>query len=314
MFSSAQRRVKFSSDNEPVVDTVVSGSTDSTLTDVTLTSAVNSPGNTSNSSFSIPWAEDAIRQNKELWEQVERMLYGECELPSDEGTRTELLEWMTAFPHIRVVGESCKVNYTSSSLFKPSDPNYDEVLAMHPYPGRNGNDPDNSQNKITNYRNINLDLRDCLKISSGPVGRRSAVVLRRPDNQIPIKPMIEKVKTIELDGSGRVTRNSVIYRHMTTPTRSAHPPADIGFLIRNSGGQLDVSKIIKAPSSKSATYRVPLSSERRRLVLPSINITPASFDSGIVGRSISATAVHSRKHFKRKDVGRLPNLDSDDST
>lgn len=278
-----------------------SGDTDSTLTDVTLTSAVNSPGNTSNSSFSIPWAEDAIRQNKELWERVEAMLYGEEEPDGDEATKRELKEWMEEFPHLRIMGRPCVTHCTSSTLLRASDPNYQEVFAMHPGPFR-------QDGESTSLRG----LEDCLKISSGPVARRSAIFIRKTDNQIPINPVIEKVKTIELDSAGRVTRNSVIYRHMT-PTHSMQAPPEVSFLIRNSGGALDVSKIIKTPSSKSATYRIPLHSERRRLILPSINVTPPSFDSGIVGRSISATAVHSRKHAKRKDVGRLPDLSSDDS-
>ncbi|XP_054726250.1 uncharacterized protein LOC129236076 [Anastrepha obliqua] len=47
---------------------------------------------------SIPWADDAIKQNQLDWEQVERMLIGEEPLPEEQDLRNEILEWQQKFP------------------------------------------------------------------------------------------------------------------------------------------------------------------------------------------------------------------------
>ncbi|XP_004530965.1 uncharacterized protein LOC105664434 [Ceratitis capitata] len=49
---------------------------------------------------SIPWADDAIKQNQLDWEKVERMLSGEDELPDEPDLRNEIEEWQTKFPQL----------------------------------------------------------------------------------------------------------------------------------------------------------------------------------------------------------------------
>ncbi|XP_017486467.1 PREDICTED: uncharacterized protein LOC108374920 [Rhagoletis zephyria] len=49
---------------------------------------------------SIPWADDAIKQNQLDWERVERMLIGEEALPTEPDLRNEILEWQQKFPEL----------------------------------------------------------------------------------------------------------------------------------------------------------------------------------------------------------------------
>ncbi|XP_011205227.2 uncharacterized protein LOC105227545 [Bactrocera dorsalis] len=49
---------------------------------------------------SIPWADDAIKQNQLDWEQVERMLSSEEALPVEPDLRNEIIEWQTKFPQL----------------------------------------------------------------------------------------------------------------------------------------------------------------------------------------------------------------------
>ncbi|XP_054081612.1 uncharacterized protein LOC105209124 [Zeugodacus cucurbitae] len=49
---------------------------------------------------SIPWADDAIKQNQLDWEQVQRMLTGEETLPVEPDLRNEIVEWQTKFPQL----------------------------------------------------------------------------------------------------------------------------------------------------------------------------------------------------------------------
>lgn len=50
---------------------------------------------------SIPWADDAIKKNKQDWERVDRMLSGEEPLPELEPElRNEILDWQRKFPSL----------------------------------------------------------------------------------------------------------------------------------------------------------------------------------------------------------------------
>lgn len=134
---------------------------------------------------SIPWAEDAIQQNQDKWEHIERMFYGEEELPSDSKLRNEFLDWMKMFPHIRVTGEQIPFHFDCCAI--PSDENYEEIIAIDPPPFQSSL---NLQHGIGLRKNLNIDSRKdeykiptnrrlsaidhyqldkCIRITSGPI-------------------------------------------------------------------------------------------------------------------------------------------------
>uniref|UniRef100_A0A1B0DHA1 DUF3719 domain-containing protein n=1 Tax=Phlebotomus papatasi TaxID=29031 RepID=A0A1B0DHA1_PHLPP len=110
-----------------------SGDSCDSLSEVFYGSASDSVGRSSTGS--IPWAEDAIRQNQEEWERIERMFYGEEDLPTDAKTRQEFLEWMTAFPHLRISGAQMPIYYDPERL-PEADGDFEEVLCIDPPPQR----------------------------------------------------------------------------------------------------------------------------------------------------------------------------------
>lgn len=81
-----------------------------------------------NSSASLPWADpsEQILQNQLEWERIERIFYGEEELPADPKTKAEFLEWMNAFPYLRVTGKSIN---TPSVHEIPKAFEYKEIVA-----------------------------------------------------------------------------------------------------------------------------------------------------------------------------------------
>lgn len=95
---------------------------------------------------SIPWADDVVKQNQELWDRVERMFYGEESLPgNDLKLALEIREWTTHFPYFRVSGSAMPINArppiaaATTSIAEnfdaiPSDPHFEEIFAIHPTP------------------------------------------------------------------------------------------------------------------------------------------------------------------------------------
>lgn len=90
---------------------------------------------------SIPWAEDAIKQNQLEWERIERMFFGEEALPdNDPELRREIVEWTTAFPHLRVVGKKFEFleseeensDHTVEDDQKSSANNFNGSFIIHP--------------------------------------------------------------------------------------------------------------------------------------------------------------------------------------
>lgn len=84
---------------------------------------------------SIPWADDVIKQNQELWERVERMFYGEESLPdNDVKLSNEIREWTTHFPYFRISGIAMPINITANDTndATSSAPHIEEILAIHP--------------------------------------------------------------------------------------------------------------------------------------------------------------------------------------
>lgn len=299
-------------------------STDDSI--LTLTNGSGSPGDTSASS--LTWAEDAVRQNKEEWERIERILYCEEPLPKDKALKDELVLWISAFPHLRVIGTPAQMHYSSN--LKPTDPDYCEILAKHPQ----------SQSAQTRQEFLETDLEECLTINSGisssPVPslhHRTAVIYKPIDNQPrPNLPrnlpsilskncLIEKIKTLELDKSGRVTRGRVTFRTYE-PLITYSAKAFISSKLPQPTTNIFFRKDLQSPqqntqiNSKSATPRIKAS-----VTLPAINVvTPPtldcglagrSLDSGIIGRSISATNIPNRKHVKLKLT--LPDLAASDN-
>lgn len=293
-------------------------STDDSI--LTLTNGSGSPGDTSASS--LTWAEDAVRQNKEEWDRIDRILYCEEPLPTkDKALREELVQWMHAFPHLRLIGTPAQMHYSSN--LKATDPDYEEVFAAHPQ----------SQSAQTRQEFLESELEECLTINSGiassPVPslhHRTAVIYKPIDNQPrPNLPrnlpsilskncLIEKIKTLELDRAGRVTRGHVAFRTyepLITYSAKAFISTKLPQPTTNIFFRKDLQSTQNTPiNSKSATPRIKAS-----VTLPAINVTTPpsdsgiaarSLDSGIIGRSISATNIPNRKHVKWKHT--LPDL------
>lgn len=141
---------------------------------------INSPTNSSVSS-SNSWAEDNITDNRNEWNKIERIFYGEEELPSEPNTRNEFLEWMELFPHLRIIGSKVPIYY---------DPNakeenvVNEILAIDPpierYNSRcksSSRKPNTDEIFFTRKSskskdNLSSDLNKFLKISRSPVMTR----------------------------------------------------------------------------------------------------------------------------------------------
>lgn len=120
---------------------------------------------------SIPWAEDVVKQNQDLWESVERMFYGEQSLPeNDEKLRNEIIEWTTRFPYLRIIGKSIQISSADSTA--NNIPINDDIISVHPplrsarLTHRPSDDPykSNIPNRI-----LENDIEKCLRITSGPL-------------------------------------------------------------------------------------------------------------------------------------------------
>lgn len=120
---------------------------------------------------SIPWAEDVVKQNKEEWERIERMFYGEENLPNDEKLRNEIIEWTTCFPHIRVSGQQAPIFFDASMA--PLNANYEEIIETHlSTPTRSAPKSVRKQHNLEQVLedSLHIDLDHRLRTSDG--GRR----------------------------------------------------------------------------------------------------------------------------------------------
>ncbi|XP_063705392.1 uncharacterized protein LOC134834592 [Culicoides brevitarsis] len=290
----------------------------STDDSMTLTNGSNSPDGTSISS--LTWAEDAVRQTQLEWERIERILYGEEPLPkNDKPFCEEVLAWRRFFPELRVLGKAAKFFYSDN--LKPTDPEYEEVFAEHPQ----------TQSARTRQEFRESELEECLVINSGiatsPVPslhHRTATIYKPIDNhprkklQLPSimtpNTLIEKIRTLEMDKQGRVTRSNIRYRTYE-PLITYSAKSLISTKLPQPCTNIFFRKDLKLPPPpKSAIPRI-----KQSVTLPAINVTtPTTVDSGIagrsldlesvgiVGRSISATNLPVRKHVKFKNM--LPEL------
>lgn len=180
---------------------------------------------------SIPWAEDVVKQNKELWDRIERWFYGEESLPNDDKIRNEIIDWTTRFPHIRVVGEQAPIYFDESVT--PNDSNYEELIEVHPttisktapvnrHLGQIQNDSlhidigpkeksamhNHSRSPIRRSQQDN-GIEKCLRITSG------ALLSRRPHNTASSVNHNDENR-----GSARTTLSTTVPSHRKT---SAHP-------------------------------------------------------------------------------------------
>lgn len=180
-----------------------------TLTELSFSRSTSSLGRSSTGS--IPWAEDAVKQNQLEWERIERMFYGEEDLPSDSKLREELLEWMTAFPHLRVLGRA--VTIEESPTAKGSDPFHEEVFAADPprmsriRSSRSGKNA--KQFKESELQLVPNDIERYLHISSGQIMRnnhRNAKELVKNTSD----PLISFVETVEKPPKQKASNNLII--------------------------------------------------------------------------------------------------------
>lgn len=146
---------------------------------------------------SIPWADDVVKQNQDLWDRVERMFYREESLPdNDIKLRNEIRDWTEHFPFLRVCGVALHINTTTDSNDAwPSDPNFEEILAIHPNSDLNTRksaaatcstavssrqSPDDV-NRMQ-HEQLTYDIEKCLRITSGPLLSRRAQNSRTAQN------------------------------------------------------------------------------------------------------------------------------------
>lgn len=161
-----------------------SKSSTATLTDFWSAGTSSIDDGSSSRGSSMPWAAEAIEQNRRDWLQIDEILYGERELPKNERLRQELLEWRERFPHIRTRGRAVGRSNINSVQISPSR-NDEEVLAIDPLPRKSflrrfqpnqldSHVPLNSSaNRFVN--NTSHLLEKCLRITSSPWSKRPSV-------------------------------------------------------------------------------------------------------------------------------------------
>lgn len=284
-----------------------------------------SPSFDGSSVNSIPWAEDVVKQNQELWERVERMFYGEENLPTNDiKLRNEIIEWTNHFPYLRVTGKQMPIYFGSNVI--SNDPIHEEVLAVHPpttsttyydrksvisHANRTSNEKYHRYPDDQNDNTLAEDIEKCLRITSGPLlsrrahNSRTAYGVRStiPSNQ----PETQFAQSIQ-------NRNKHGLKSALVSVRSNY---DMGTqFARKLYGSFDVerlhtvpysARLIKIPAMKSDTsdmnaittnkpnmFRiktatlVPITRPlRNSITLPAINLEPKYFDRN-TGDAISA--------------------------
>ncbi|XP_058117635.1 uncharacterized protein LOC131288099 [Anopheles ziemanni] len=211
------------------------GDESDTLTELSRESLTSSQGRSSIGS--IPWAEDAIKQNQTEWERIDRMFYGEEELPSDPKLREEILEWTSVFPFLRLTGKSLSIE--ESEYVKGNDPFHEEILMVDPplisrtRSSRSGKDGSSKHTtKDIDSALTCCELDKCLYISSGSAirqnnqpnvvktGRRSGTDLapeyldRNEKPYIKVKPfnslMVPQVPIVPIGSYGLLISNHCV--------------------------------------------------------------------------------------------------------
>lgn len=250
---------------------------------------INSPTNSSvSSSASIPWAKENIADNRNEWNKIERIFYGEEELPTETKTRNEFLEWMELFPHLRIVGNKIPIYYDPSA----KEENFvNEILAIDPPIERYNSRSKSSSRKTSTDEiyftrkssklkedHLSSDLNKFLKISRSPVMARRQHLNNSQKSQcnetkVPyfVVPSSSNGKTSLLNRRKFITSissNEIVpekdTRFSLNTSLSAsmiRMPQILNFKILNRAPQISV---------KSAVYGVDGSRNRNRTILPSI--------------------------------------------
>lgn len=275
---------------------------------------------------SIPWAEDVIKQNKDEWENIERMFYGETELPADEKLRNEILEWTNRFPHLRIVGEQASIYFSENSPCCAA--NFEELLAIHPTCGSARNQMTshhNSNNNNSHYRRMDVlcpvreshtslddDVEKHLQITSRPLLTRRHLLWNQKETSAHGQLGNNRVTPAMMSDSPLRTTSSALHS-----VRSSY---DVHRVSNDSGeGQskamIHSARLVNAPALKtqpnapihriiriSTANLVPLNKPlRNSITLPAINIAPIYAESLASSRSFST-------HFNRSNAerNRLP--------
>lgn len=235
---------------------------------------------------SIPWAEDVVKQNKILWDSIERMFYGEEPLPeNDAKLRNEIIDWTTHFPYLRICGKSMPIqSCTMDNNAEYNDAthlpfSHDHHKSARTIPLRRG-----EMNGI-----LEEDIGRCLRITSGPL------LVRRMQNRVPFitktaneleqpkqhqtifKPSIESVPNNNMEFNKRFGVKAKLYRSMDSEAipHSAHS-VKIPILHGNGHAGMNIGNanrfnLIRVKTATLVPIHRPL---RNSVTLPSINIEP----------------------------------------
>lgn len=251
---------------------------------------------------SMPWAEDAIRQNEEEWQKIERMFYGEEE-PSDPKIRDEILDWVEAFPHLRIIGTPAPIHYIPRNASTSMKHEYhEEIIAIDPpksskFLNRYTNRSRDTTDRDSSIKNLNTDIAKYLKIAPSPVFKLRSIDKPKEIMNHPVgasNPYIFKIPS-----SHGIRLLNPQPNHSLSASHVRMPPI-LSIKILPT-----FHKAERAVHIKSAAF----SELKTRVTLPAIDVDKLSETSRqtsdkkttLMGRSISAAVT------KKKSYEKIPN-------
>lgn len=312
-------------------------------TDIWLTSPTSSQGRSSISS--IPWAEDAIKQNQEEWETIEQMFYGELPLPTNIKIREEFEEWMEKFPHIRVVGR--QIANPSAYTMMSTEFVREECLAIDPPAVPSANRPwqreiqrnSGSDSQImVRPTDLNSEIEQCLRITSGPLlsrrwqqlsGGTSSVFRRhKPEQHIftfpPEDSSRDRVASVRSETFSTHKRHQqLLPMYAEADSLSPlHRPVFIGLSasLMKMPPILNISNYQPITARSTSHRRKDERNQPNRITLPAIATMPSlkrenAFQAELLGRSISAINQNDPRYSKTATVRyRIPSTGSRSTT
>lgn len=282
-----------------------------------LSPSVSNDGSSVNS---IPWADDVVKQNQETWERVERMFYGEESLPdNDVKLSNEIREWTKQFPYFRVSGTpmlitaAATTDSNDSNDTVPSDPYFEEILAIHPH-----SDVHRSAATVPStvrttrqlpfdansmrQEQLNNDVEKCLRITSGPLlsrrqqNSRTAYSVRNM--------MISNNANVNLHAGNFIQHtdkwHSSIDRNSKPQLKSAFVRSDSNVgtqYVRKLYGSMDIERVhIPTVPYSARIVKVPaLKNQTNHDIINAIPISSlsSSTTTGVASAAASATAIKS---------------------